>query len=101
MDNDTAKEEHKGCYEEEWEEWEDLIQLPSLKALHPPFPFHCAEIRHGELPQLIAELPEPHLDEHRQNCVDYNADKAGGQERVLCQGVLGECELGGCICGNG
>src|SRR5258706_16392340 len=75
-------EEKERPLDENWEESDELMQLPALELLQSPFAFLCTEMRYSVLSPPTVKLLQPALHKHCQECIDQNECEAEEEKHV-------------------
>ena len=91
-------EEQERPLDENREEGDELIQLPTLELLKSPFAFLCTEMRYSALSPSTVELLQPAFHKHREKCIDQNEREAKEEEHVHRSGVGRDLKGGGLKC---
>src|SRR5258706_6793207 len=91
-------EEKERPLDENWEESDELMQLPALELLQSPFAFLRTEMRYSVLSPSAVKLLQPALHKHREKCIDQNEREAEEEEHVHRSGVGRDLNGGGLKC---
>src|SRR5258706_4556231 len=93
-------EEQERALDENREEGNELMQLPTLELLQSLFAFLCTEMRYSILPPSTVKLLQPAFHMHREKCIDQNERETEEEQRVHCSDVGRDLEGGGLKCGG-
>src|SRR5258706_16393180 len=80
-------EQQERPLDEDREEGDELMQLPTLELLKSPLAFLCTEMCYSVLPPSMVKLLQPAFHKHREKCIDQNEREAEEEEHVHRSGV--------------
>ena len=91
-------EQQERCLDEDREEGDELMQLPTLELLQSPFAFLRTEMCYSVLPPSTVKLLQPSFHKHREKCIDQNEREAEEEEHVHRINVGRDLKGGGLKC---